>query len=52
MFDFARTMAPASFILRTWNASLVETNPFSDSEPDALCNPTVSKLSLTMVGTQ
>ena len=33
MFDFASTMAPASLMRFTWNASLVETNPASASEP-------------------
>ena len=36
----------------TWNASLFDTNPASASEPFALCSPMVSKLSLTIIGTQ
>ena len=52
MFDFASTIAPASLMRLTRNASLFDTNPWSDSEPPALCRPIVSKLSLTMAGTQ
>ena len=52
MFDLARTMAPASLIRFTWNASLLDTNPWSASDPLALCRPMVSKLSLTIVGMQ
>ncbi len=37
---------------RTRNASLAETNPFIASDPAALCRPTVSKLSFTIIGTQ
>ena len=33
MFDLASTIAPASLIRLTRNASLFETNPLSDSEP-------------------
>jgi len=52
MFDFASTIAPASFTRLTRNASFEETNPFIASDPAALCKPIVSKLSLTMIGTQ
>src|SRR6185369_3107285 len=41
MFDFARTIAPASLIRLTWNASLFETKPLSESEPAALWSPIV-----------
>ena len=52
MFDLASTIAPASLIFLTWNASLSDTNPASASDPLALCKPIVSKLSLTIVGMQ
>src|SRR5262245_18536878 len=52
MFDFASTIAPASLMRLTWNASLFETKPLRDSEPAALCSPIVSKLSLTIAGMQ
>ena len=52
MLDLASTIAPASLIRFTRNASLFETNPLSDSDPAALCRPIVSKLSFTMAGTQ
>ena len=52
MFDFASTIAPASLIRLTWNASFVDTKPASARDPFALCSPIVSKLSLTIVGTQ
>ena len=39
MFDLASTIAPASLIRFTRNASLFETKPASASEPLALCSP-------------
>ena len=52
MFDLARTMAPAALTRFTWKASFDETKPSRASDPLALCSPMVSKLSLTIIGTQ
>ncbi len=52
MFDLASTMAPASLMRFTWNASFADTKPASASDPLALCNPMVSKLSFTIIGMQ
>src|SRR6478609_5903088 len=52
MLDLASTIAPAALMRATRNASRFETNPWSDSDPSALCRPMVSKLSLTIAGTQ
>jgi hypothetical protein len=52
MFDFASTIAPAARTLRTWNASRPATKPSRDSEPAVVVISIVSKLSLTMIGTQ
>ena len=52
MFDFASTIAPASLTRFTWKASFGDTKPARASEPFALCRPMVSKLSLTIIGTQ
>ena len=52
MFDFAKTSAPASRSLRTWNASLAGIEPFNDSDPAVVGMSAVLKLSLTIRGTQ
>ena len=39
MFDLARTIAPASLIRFTWNASRPGSKSFSASDPAAVCRP-------------
>src|SRR5688500_2653536 len=52
MLDLARTIAPACLLRATWKASREAVYPAGESDPAVTGRAIVSKLSLTIVGTQ
>jgi hypothetical protein len=52
MFDFASTMAPASRMRFTWNASFFTIHPSKASDPAVVGRSVVCMLSFTMMGMQ